>query len=73
MPAKVSKVYVKEFDKWIKKKKNLHEQASNPPHINERDVWWTSIGVNVGFEEDGKNENFVRPVLVVKSLITKYF
>jgi len=34
--------------------------------FKERDIWWTSIGVNVGFEEDGKNSNYVRPVLVVK-------
>lgn len=70
MPAKV---YIKEFKKWIVRKKIIHEQVSNPPHINERDVWWTSIGVNVGFEEDGKNENFVRPVLVVKKFNNEIF
>ncbi len=34
--------------------------------FKERDIWWTSIGVNVGFEEDGKHEKFIRPVLVLK-------
>lgn len=73
MPAKVHKGYIKEFDKWIDRKKALHNQISSPPHINERDVWWTSIGVNIGFEEDGKNENFVRPVLIVKKFNNEIF
>ena len=41
--------------------------------FKERDVWWTSIGVNVGFEEDGKHENFVRPVLVLKKFNRELF
>jgi len=58
--------YPKDFDGWIVKKKNCHFKTSLPPMFKERDIWWTSIGVNVGFEEDGKNSNYVRPVLVVK-------
>ncbi|MFT7824822.1 MAG: type II toxin-antitoxin system PemK/MazF family toxin [Sulfurimonas sp.] len=27
---------------------------------------WASIGINVGFEQDGKSELFSRPVLIVK-------
>ncbi len=27
---------------------------------------WCSIGINVGDEEDGKNELYERPVLVIK-------
>jgi len=33
---------------------------------NKKQVWWLSIGLNVGVEEDGKNNNFERPVLIVK-------
>ena len=32
----------------------------------EREVWWCALGVNIGSEIDGKNENFERPVLIVK-------
>jgi len=29
-------------------------------------VWWCSLGINIGVESDGKNDNFERPVLIVK-------
>lgn len=57
---------LKDFDGWIVKKKETHYSMSLPPQFKERDIWWVSVGVNVGFEEDGKNGNYVRPVLVVK-------
>lgn len=57
---------LKDFDDWIEKKKESHYKVSQPPLFKERDIWWVSVGVNVGFEEDGKNGNYVRPVLVVK-------
>ena len=68
-----SDVYVKEFDKWIKKKKELNDKTTLPPQFNERDIWWTSIGVNIGFEEDGKNDIFIRPVLVIKKFNREIF
>ena len=42
-------------------------------HIIKKDIWWVSVGVNVGFEEDGKNDNFVRPVLVLKKFNNDMF
>ena len=57
---------IKDFDGWIEKKKVSHYKNSLPPLYKERDIWWVSVGVNVGFEEDGKNGNYVRPVLVIK-------
>ena len=65
--------YFKDFDNWIVKKQNLHEKSSKSPFFKERDIWWLSIGVNVGFEEDGKHENFVRPVLVLKKFNNEIF
>lgn len=37
-----------------------------PPFFKEREVWWTSVGANVGHEQGGKNSNFERPVLVLR-------
>lgn len=31
-----------------------------------REIWWCSAGLNVGVEVDGKNENFERPMLIIK-------
>jgi mRNA interferase MazF len=55
----------KDFDKWNEKKKSIHTRKKQVL-FNEREVWWCSLGVNVGFEMDGKNELFERPVLVLR-------
>ncbi len=55
----------KNFDVWNSKKKILNE-ALFTAYIHEREIWWGSLGLNVGDEQDGKNESFERPVLVVK-------
>ena len=62
----ITDIYKKNFDGWNVKKKDINSNEHNPPMFKERDVWWVSVGINVGFEEDGKHENFVRPVLVLK-------
>ena len=66
MPAKVQSVYIKKFDEWSEKKKEYNSKIIDYSFFKERDIWWTAVGVNIGFEEDGKNENFSRPVLVIK-------
>lgn len=55
----------KDFDTWNTLKKKV-DGRTNIPFANQRDIWWCSLGVNVGSEEDGKNELFERPVLVLK-------
>lgn len=59
--------YVKAFDAWNERKKETDAKFPDRSlYIHEREVWWSSVGVNVGSEIDGKNENFERPVLVAK-------
>jgi mRNA-degrading endonuclease toxin of MazEF toxin-antitoxin module len=31
-----------------------------------REVWWCSLGLNVGTEQDGKHTDFERPVLILR-------
>ncbi len=57
----------KEFDKWNVQKKSIDDRG-NAPYYHERDIWWCSLGVNVGFEQDGSGDEFRRPVLVMKGL-----
>jgi len=54
----------KDFDKWNEKKKLLNNGDNFFYH--EREVWWCALGLNVGFEQDGKGGDFSRPVLVIK-------
>ena len=57
----------KDFDKWNELKKNLNNsEKSKSFYFKEREIWWCSLGVNIGFEEDGKHDLFERPVLIIK-------
>ncbi len=55
----------KDFDTWNNKKKLVHSDE-NPRLFHEREIWWCSLGANVGYEQDGKHEQFERPVLILK-------
>lgn len=56
---------MKNFDKWNTKKKKLDKDVKNILP-SKRQIWWLSVGLNIGVEEDGKDNNFERPVLVIK-------
>ncbi len=57
-------MYEKDFENWLKLKEKLNN--NNPPFFNEREIWWCSVGENIGDEENGKNKKFLRPVLIIK-------
>ena len=57
----------KDFESWNKLKKVLNEKL-NIPFANSREIWWCSLGLNIGTEEDGKNELFERPIIILKVL-----
>lgn len=56
-----------EFDLWNERKKQIDGRipAANF-HFQEREVWWCSIGKNIGSEQNGKNEGFERPVIIFR-------
>ena len=55
----------KDFERWSEQKKKIHSHEKGV-FFHEREIWWCSLGVNVGFEQDGTNELFERPVLIIK-------
>lgn len=59
---------IKKFIKWIGLKEKLHSSDPRPPLVNERDLWWISIGENVGSEINGKSDLFSRPGIILKKL-----
>ena len=67
-------MHKKDFVGWHKLKQDLHDkQSSDVPTIAEREIWWCSIGVNLGDEEDGHNELYNRPVLVLRKFNAHIF
>lgn len=57
----------KDFDAWNENKKRLHVEGENKLY-HKQEVWWCSLGVNVGFEQDGTGIDGQRPVLILKSM-----
>lgn len=56
------------LQKWHLIKNNLIKNPSKKVFFHEREIWWCSLGKNVGFEQNGKGEEFTRPVIIVKRL-----
>ncbi len=59
---------MKRFFEWIGVKRKLDAGIHSPPFVSERDIWWASVGENVGFEINGKSDLFTRPVIIFKKL-----
>ena len=76
--TKVSKTVVlvvmeKDFDGWNNKKKELEAKNKKGPRFREREIWWCSIGHNLGHEACGKNEFFERPILIIHKYSSTLF
>ncbi len=57
------------FDEWnIKKQETDAVEAVVERFFHYRDVWWCKFGKNIGFEQDGKGDDFLRPILVLRVL-----
>ena len=53
------------FDLWNKNKKII-EKVTKLKTFREREVVFINMGKNIGYEQDGKGQEFLRPVLVYK-------
>jgi len=57
----------KDFDSWNKEKIKIHQRTASP-YFHAREIWWCSLGLNVGFEQDGTGKKFYRPVAILKGM-----
>jgi mRNA-degrading endonuclease toxin of MazEF toxin-antitoxin module len=57
---------VKNFNKWNKLKKEIN-YTLRETEIKSGEIWLCNLGVNVGYEINGKNYNFSRPTLILKA------
>jgi mRNA interferase MazF len=60
------------YDQWNNDKKKIQTQKKFEFFVNIREIWFTKMGKNIGFEEDGK-KSFLRPVLVIKKIGNLFF
>jgi mRNA interferase MazF len=62
----------KNYAVWTPVKVHLHNDTGRL-FFHEREVWWCSLGENIGFEQDGKGSDFVRPVIVLRKFNNEVF
>jgi len=64
--------FMSEFDRWNEIKKEI-DKKEKLPHFHEREIWFISVGENIGIEQNGKGEKFLRPVLIIKKFNKEQF
>ena len=62
----------KDFDSWNIVKKDLENKDSDV-FFHRREIWWCSLGANLGFEQDGRSDTFERPILIIKKFNNDIF
>ncbi|HAZ28374.1 MAG TPA: hypothetical protein DCY48_01200 [Candidatus Magasanikbacteria bacterium] len=55
----------KDFQNWHTRKKMIHEQYVRV-FFKEREIWFSFLGQNIGYEQDGRGFEFLRPVVIFK-------
>lgn len=66
----------KDFETWnilkiqINDREVLGEDMQLLYAAKKGDMWWCHVGLNVGSEEDGKNAEFERPVVILSKIST---
>ena len=64
--------YIELLQDWCKLKIFLWEKE-NKIIFKQGDIWWCSLGMNLGEEMFGKGEKFTRPVLVFRKFTRNSF
>ena len=62
----------KDYERWHSKKAQINGLAK-PPFFHEREIWFCYLGANIGFEQDGSKEEFLRPILIVRKFNNEIF
>lgn len=64
--------YIKAFQEWCKLKIALWRKESKVI-FKQGDIWWCSLGMNLGEEIFGKGAKFTRPVLIFRKFTSSSF
>jgi len=64
--------YAKLIKEWCKLKVALRNKQDKVV-FKQGDIWWCSLGMNLGEEMFGKGTRFTRPILIYRKFIGKSF
>lgn len=62
----------KDYHKWHEKKSAVNA-IENRPFFHEREIWFCTLGANVGFEQDGTGMDFLRPIIIIRKFNNEIF
>jgi mRNA interferase MazF len=65
-------IFIKNFVDWFKLKPIL-DQNLKFPKFEEGEVWWFHLGENIGYEENGKGDKSLRPVIILHKFNNRLF
>lgn len=71
--AKIIKMNPKDYKIWTPVKFKIHNSESVRPGFHEREIWYCHLGENVGFEQDGKGNDFLRPIVILRKFNNDIF
>jgi mRNA interferase MazF len=60
------------YDRWNKLKKETHKSELIWT-IKVREIYWVKVGQNIGYETNGKGDDFLRPVLIFRKFSKNTF
>ena len=63
----------KDFSPWNNLKPQVHSKNIKEIYFYEREIWFVSCGLNVGFEQDGKGALYSRPVIILRKFSRHVF
>ncbi|MFK5975850.1 MAG: type II toxin-antitoxin system PemK/MazF family toxin [Sulfurovum sp.] len=63
---------MKKFDDWNIEKKKTHKETIYRG-FKEREIFYAKLGYNIGFEQNGIGDNFIRPIVILKKFNSSLF
>jgi len=65
-------MHKKDYMIWHNIKTNI-DNLNNRAFFHEREIWFCYLGANVGFEQDGSGDEYLRPILIIKKFNKEIF
>lgn len=62
----------KDYQKWHNKKSDING-IEKRPFFHEREIWFCYLGANIGFEQDGTGDDYIRPILIIRKFNNEIF
>jgi mRNA interferase MazF len=60
--------FIEKYNNWNIKKQEIQFSDIEETYFKEGDIWWCSLGQNIGTESYGKGRDYRRPILVIRKL-----